>query len=92
MEQAMKAKDLTQGARIKTDRGVKTIQSSAHFRNGLWRLAFTDAVTIVFCSPDQEFTALRDECKSRLEEAALKLAANPRPIKRASYRMRKEAR
>ena len=72
----MKAKDLTQGARIKTDRGVKTIQNSAHFRNDLWRLAFTDAVTILFCSPNQEFTVLRDECKSRLEGAALKLAAN----------------
>ena len=76
MEQAMKAKDLTQA------RGSRPIGASRQSRAAPSLQERPLAVGLyrrrdhLFCSPEQEFTVLRDECKSRLEEAALKLAAN----------------
>ena len=54
----MKAKDLTKGMVVETGRGVKTICASFAHSPRLWCLHFTDAVTILMCPPDTEFTVL----------------------------------
>jgi hypothetical protein len=57
----MKAKDLTKGMTIETDKGVKVVRTSSAYGDRLWRVAFADAVTICLCPPETDFTVLQPE-------------------------------
>jgi hypothetical protein len=54
----MKARDIKKGMTIDTGQGVKTVQSSMALNPRVWRVAFTDCVTIFLGPYDSDLTVL----------------------------------